>query len=436
MPTDKTDAVVVGAGVIGSSIAYELAARGYEVLVIDKSGGPGYGSTSASSAVIRFNYSTFDGMAAAWESLHCWQNWSEHLNATVDGALAKFRQCGMALLDVDVAPHARTIGLFEKIGIDYQLWDATTLVEKIPGIDAGKYYPPKPVDSESFFADAETTLGALYTPQAGFVDDPQLAAANLAAAARSHGAVFAYNTRVVTVEQLPDGIWQLGLDDGESVKSKIVVNAAGPWSGAFNKLSNVGADFKVSVRPLRQEVHHVTAPTGYNDDEILGPMIADLDLGTYMRAEPGNGFLVGGTEPDCDPLEWIDDPDTANPNRTVARFEAQVFRAARRFPTLEVPSQPKGIAGVYDAASDWTPIYDKTDRQGFYVAIGTSGNQFKNAPIAGRLMSRIIDQVEAGHDHDADPLTYVGMHTGLEIDLGAFSRLRAPNAESTGTVMG
>ncbi|MFF9561694.1 FAD-dependent oxidoreductase, partial [Streptomyces albus] len=122
MPTNKTDAVVVGAGVIGSSIAYELAARGYEVLVIDKSGGPGYGSTSASSAVIRFNYSTFDGMAAAWESLHCWQNWNEHLNATVDGALAKFRQCGMALLDVDVAPHARTIGLFEKIGIDYQLW--------------------------------------------------------------------------------------------------------------------------------------------------------------------------------------------------------------------------------------------------------------------------------------------------------------------------
>ena len=74
----------------------------------------------------------------------------------------------------------------------------------------------------------------------------------------------------MAVEQLPDGIWQLGLDDGESVKSKIVVNAAGPWSGAFNKLSNVGADFKVSVRPLRQEVHHVTAPTGYNDDEILG----------------------------------------------------------------------------------------------------------------------------------------------------------------------
>ncbi len=82
---------------------------------------------------------------------------------------------------------------------------------------------------------------------------------------------------MVAVEQLPDGIWQLGLDDGESVKSKIVVNAAGPWSGAFNKLSNVGSDFKVSVRPLRQEVHHVTAPTGYNEHEILGPMIADLD---------------------------------------------------------------------------------------------------------------------------------------------------------------
>ncbi len=63
----------------------------------------------------------------------------------------------------------------------------------------------------------------------------------------------------MTVEQLPDGIWQLGLDDGgESVKSKIVVNAAGPWSGAFNKLSNVGADFKVSVRPCARKF--ITSP--------------------------------------------------------------------------------------------------------------------------------------------------------------------------------
>ncbi|MCX4835042.1 FAD-binding oxidoreductase [Streptomyces sp. NBC_01016] len=100
-------------------------------------------------------------------------------------------------------------------------------------------------------------------------------------------------------------------------------------------------------------------------------MISDMDLGTYMRPETGGNLLIGGTEPECDPLEWIEDPDAANPNPTVERFESQVTRAARRFPDLTVPNRPQGVAGVYDVADDWTPIYDKTALPGFYVAIGT-----------------------------------------------------------------
>jgi glycine/D-amino acid oxidase-like deaminating enzyme len=72
--------------------------------------------------------------------------------------------------------------------------------------------------------------------------------------------------------------------------------------------------------------------------------------------------------------------------------------AARRFPDLAVPNRPKGIAGVYDVAQDWTPVYDKTALPGFYVAIGTSGNQFKNAPVVGALMDRIIDAAELATD--------------------------------------
>jgi len=431
-----TDAIVVGAGVIGNSIAYELAARGYRVLVIDKEGGSGFGSTSASSAVIRFNYSTFDGMAAAWEAAHCWRSWPEHLGGLGSADLARFYECGMAFLDVDVAPRERMVRLFDKIGVKYELWDSNTLANQIPGIDVGSYYPPKPVDSESFYADTDTSLGAVYTPEAGFVDDPQLAATNLGAAAVAKGAVYSFRTRVTRIEQQTSDRWILQLDNGDTLEAPIVVNAAGPWSGALNAMAGVGADFTVTVRPLRQEVHHVTAPTGYNQDVRLGPMIADLDLGTYMRPEQGGGFLIGGTEPECDPLEWIDDPDSANPNRTAARFQAQVLRAARRLPHLAVPSQPKGIAGVYDAASDWTPIYDKTDRPGFYVAIGTSGNQFKNAPVAGRFLATLIEEVEAGRDHDANPVVYTGPHTGLKINLGSFSRRREFNTESTGTVLG
>jgi sarcosine oxidase, subunit beta len=68
--------------------------------------------------------------------------------------------------------------------------------------------------------------------------------------------------------------------------------------------------------------------------------------------------------------------------------------------------------------------------------MGTSGNQFKNAPLAGRFIATLVDAVGAGHDHDADPLHYVGEHTGHDINLGAFSRRRPYNAESSGTVMG
>jgi glycine/D-amino acid oxidase-like deaminating enzyme len=161
-----------------------------------------------------------------------------------------------------------------------------------------------------------------------------------------------------------------------------------------------------------------------------------MDLGTYLRGDVGGGLLVGGTEPECDPMQWLDDPDDVHPNPTMAVFEAQVTRAARRLPGLRVPNRARGVVGVYDVADDWTPIYDRTDLPGFYVAMGTSGNQFKNAPVVGRLMATLIDAVEAGADHDAEPVRYRGAHTGLLIDLGAFSRRRERNADSSGTVLG
>ena len=150
---------------------------------------------------------------------------------------------------------------------------------------------------------------------------------------------------------------------------------------------------------------------------------------------PGGTLLVGGVEPDCDPLEWVDDPDEVAPLPTVACFEAQAWRAARRLPGLAVPHRPTGLAGVYDVTPDWVPVYDRTDLDGYYVAIGTSGNQFKNAPLVGEILRTLVDACEAGHDHDADPVSLHCRHTGHDLDVGAFSRRRDP-ASTTGTVLG
>ncbi|MBK1787286.1 NAD(P)/FAD-dependent oxidoreductase [Prauserella cavernicola] len=427
----NADVVVVGAGVIGSSIALELARAGRSVVVVDKGAGPGHGSTSASSAVVRFNFSTWDGVATSWESKFCWENWRDHLEAPDDLALARYHRTGLALLDVDVAPRERSLPLFDRAGVPYEEWDPATLAARVPGIDTGRYWPPARIDDDRFWAGPDGDLGAVFTPDAGYVDDPRLAADNLAAAARRLGVTFLHRQTVAEVVRTGGRAAGVRTAGGRTISADVVVNAAGPWSGGLNRLADVGGDFTVGVRPLRQEVHYV--PT--NPRPFVSMAIADMDLGTYLRPETG-GVLVGGTEPECEPLEWLENPEEAGELPKAALFEAQVTRAARRLPELGVPSRPKGVVGVYDVSDDWTPIYDRTELPGFYVAIGTSGNQFKNAPVVGQLLTAIIDGTEAGADHDAHPIQFVGKHSGLTIDLGSFSRKRPVNEHSTGTVFG
>ena len=424
-------AIVIGAGVIGCSIAFEMAAKGYEVISIDKAQGPGQGSTSASSAVVRFNYSTFDAVALAWESFHCWKNWPEHLGKKQE-RYSKMIDVGVVMLDAPVISGEKTSQLFDAVGIPYEVWKSTDLSKNVSGIDVGKYWPPKTLADDAFWEEASESLGAIYTPNGGYIDDPLLATENLAQAAISAGVTFRFKTKVTAILQEGNKVIGIEVDGTEKIFADVVINAGGPWSNSINKLAGVGQDFTISVRPMRQEVHQITTPMNL----LSGPIIGDLDLGTYMRSSPTGSTLIGGTEPECDRLDWVDDVEAVNLNRTKELFEAQVTRAARRFPALKIPNTASGIAGIYDVAADWTPIYDRTELDGFFVAIGTSGNQFKNAPMVGKLMTELIDAVRAGHDHDVESVKIRAERTGNEISLGAFSRKRAFNAENTGTVMG
>jgi sarcosine oxidase, subunit beta len=429
--TDTRQVVVIGAGVIGSSIAYELARDGHQVSVVDKAGGVGHGSTSASSAIVRFNYSTWAGVALAWESLHAWHDWTGHLGSP-DTTLAAFRRTGMLVVPADATRFEETTALFDRAGVPWERWTARDIAERVPAMDPGAFGPPRPVDSDEFFAPPHGEVDALWTPDAGYVDDPQLAAQNLATAAERHGARYLMR-RTVTGLRREGSRWTVRTSGGD-LEADVVVNAAGPWSSRVNALAGVEADFGVHNRPMRQEVHHVDAPPDFAGDAAVA--LADLDLGTYLRPTGDGHLLVGGTEPECDPLEWVDDPDAVEMRPTAERFRAQVTRAARRLPELGVPNRPSGIVGVYDVTDDWTPIYDRTSEPGFYVAIGTSGNQFKNAPVVGRVMATVIGAVEGGRDHDHDPVTLVLPRTGHTVDLGAFSRTRVAEAGGPHSVMG
>ena len=144
-------------------------------------------------------------------------------------------------------------------------------------------------------------------------------------------------------------------------------------------------------------------------------------------------MLIGSLDPECDGKDYVD-ADDYNAALT-EQWTRLVWRAALRIPTLSIPNTGQGVVGLYDATPDWIPIYDKSSLPGFYMAVGTSGNQFKSAPVIGDLMAELITACEDGHDHDHDPVMFHLPTLKHTIDLGYFSRNRALLAENGGTIL-
>ena len=190
---------------------------------------------------------------------------------------------------------------------------------------------------------------------------------------------------------------------------------------------------QLSTRALRQEVAYVPSVPGF-DYEHAGVLLSDSDVGCYARPEVGNRMVVGSENPACDPVEWVD-PDEG-PGELSEQSLNQVLRLAQRMPELGIPGQLQGVTAMYDVTPDWIPIYDRSDLDGYYQAIGTSGNQFKNAPVAGAIMAELIERCESGWDHDRDPVRFRLEQIGRDLDLGFFSRRRPSNADSSFSVLG
>ena len=435
-PNDRYDAIIVGAGIIGAAVAFELAKKGYSTLNLDKLPASGYGSTSNSCAIVRAHYSTYDGVAMAYEGFSYWKDWAGYLDAEDERGHALYMQCGTVLFMLDGGHHEKVLPLFDQVDVPYEVWDNETLAERVPFFEHGTHGEPCRPEDDRFWAEPEGELiGALFTPDSGYVSDPQLATHNLQRAAEAVGGEFRFNAEVADVRRADGRVAGVTLSDGTGIDAPIVVNVAGPHSFVINRMAGVYESMNIKTRALRHEVHHVPSPAGI-DYENDGLHTSDSDLAIYVRPESGNNILIGSEDPACDDQVWVDDPDDYDNVVSDAQWNAQVLRLARRMPTLGVPNEKKGIVDLYDVSDDWIPIYDRTDLDGFYVAIGSSGNQFKNAPVAGYCMAELIHAVEKGHDHDADPLVVTGLFTGLEMNMGFYRRNREINPNSSFSVNG
>ncbi|MEE8370595.1 MAG: FAD-dependent oxidoreductase, partial [Sphingomonadales bacterium] len=351
-----------------------------------------------------------------------------------ESGYAEYTECGMLILmaEGDEASFQPNFKAMDEVGVAYSLLTRDEVGKRMPSLTMESFGPPKLTDHPAFGLANESPLaGGLFIPEAGYVSDPHLAAHNLQRAAEAQGAEFRFNTPITAIERRDGRVTGVTTADGTVIKAPVVVNVAGPHSSKINAMAGVLGDMETNTRPLRHEVAHLKAPEDFGGTGGA-PVMADGDAGVYLRPEIGGNMLIGTLDPECDGRDIVD-ADDYNPEFT-EQWTRQVWRAAQRFPALGIPNTARGVVGLYDLSDDWMPIYDRSELDGFYMAIGTSGNQFKNAPMVGPLMATLIEACEEGQDHDREPVSFELSHLGRAINLGFFSRLRSAHG-SAGNVL-
>ena len=430
------DAIIIGAGVIGACTAFELAKKGWKTLSIDKLPESGYGSTSGSCAIIRTYYSALETCAIAYEGWHYWNDWAGYVGVEDEQGLIKYHDTGCLVIKTE-HNHGLTkvCDMMDRIGCPYEHVVTEDIAKRMPDADTHQFEPAKRPEDKGFGEPTGDRVdGAVFFPRGGYVNDPKLSAHNAQRAAEHHGAEFLFNAEVKDILKDGNRVCGVVLGDGSRISAPVVINVAGPHSSGVNEMARVNEGMNIKTRALRHEVAHVPSPEGF-DFEKDGVVYSDSDIHTYCRPEIGNHILIGSEDPDCDEKQWVDDPDNFD-DRFSEQWNVLVMRMAQRLPGLKIPSKTRGVVALYDVTDDWMPIYDRSDLDGFYMAIGTSGNQFKNAPVAGKMMAALIEACEAGHDHDRDPVMFHLDHLDMDISLGAFSRNREINQDSSFSVIG
>ena len=357
--TESADVVIIGSGIVGSSVAYHLAQQGCtNVLVIEREAHQGKGSTGKSMGGVRAQFSTPVNIQMSKYSIDFFSKFDE-----VVGHPADYRAHGYLFCATNEKHLA-----YLKANRERQNGLGVTNVEWVSPDDIVQMVPQLRIDD---------VLGGTFCPTDGFVD-PHSVMMGFMLNAREKGVRLWLETEVTGIETEAGKIKGIATTRG-TVSTNVVVNAAGAWAARIAEMA--GAD--LPVEPLRRQL----VPTEPFDQlPQRFPMVIDMSTGFHFRRE-GKGILLAWNDPEETP-GFKTEFDTTF-------VEKILTHAASRVPVLaEAGVNPRRAwAGLYEMTPDHHAIIGPAANvAGLYFVNGFSGHGVMHSPASGKVAADLILQ--------------------------------------------
>lgn len=355
------DAIVIGAGVIGSSVAYHLARLGAgKVLVLDRLQ-IGAGTSTQSSGILRTHYSVIENVELAKRSWAVFKDFAGYIGD--DEASAGLVKCGYMICAPEgpkLEPLRASLAGQAGVGVEVRLLDRDAARELLPIAQ---------------FDDA-ALIG--YEPEAGFAD-AYLVATGFARAARRQGVKIMEGVNVERL--LLEGGRVVGVETSQGTfHSNTVISTQNIWAGDIEQWTGVPT-------PVKAERHAVLALAGPEAYSFKMPVFKDLGSPgmLYCRSYGGNQMLVSeGTVG-----EALAQPDNEQGDISMDYVVEVGSQVAERFPSFAEAGLASSWTGVYDVTPDWNPVLGRLpDVPGLVVGYGFSGHGFKLSPGVGLVLAQ------------------------------------------------
>ncbi|HEY0167947.1 MAG TPA: FAD-binding oxidoreductase [Jatrophihabitans sp.] len=335
------DAVIVGGGCVGASVAYHLAEAGYADIVLLEADTLASGSTSKAAGGIRLQHGDALNVRLAQRSLAELMDFEQ-----LTGAEISFRQVGYLFLlssPSDLAMFGQSVALQQSLGVPVRTLSPEQAGELVPQLRT------------------EDLLGATFCPSDGYAT-PEAVVQGYAAAARRRGVVIRQGERVRRIVTEHGRVQAVETERGERIATSTVICTAGTGSRAIAATAEVD----LPVSPERRRLFFTSHSGGIADDV---PLTIDFATGFYFHRE-GPGLVFGGREVTAEDL---------------------MTPATHRLPVIVDAPLTSTWHGDYDMSPDHNAMVGRSAHlEGFYYATGFSGHGFQLSPAVGEHLAELV----------------------------------------------